>query len=1043
MTSETSPLLSSRWLKFGIFLGVIVTVLSFLAALAVAVVWKFYWPTSVSVEQVSIELDPLQISVVQLRWQSPQRTACYIDIEQLDASHMRKFVGDKGRGLRMLIDSVFVAEACLQDTATAAGSSDDSSPADDGGEGASIDLPLWLSWIELDVTHLVVEQWGRGEVAVEISENGLQLRGSLYPQTNLLTATQSLPTLLSEEWPVDLNFHWSPNKEVISLTTGLAEQWQLQLGGTLQQSDGLNYQLSGALDWYPSPKIHLPFSVSGDGDKQVLQISQATLANQPSPLLVDSEIELDWPNYELALEVSTDLSADLSATQPVVVTLTSIGDLQQVLPKDELTGRKAIPLSGELNARYQQLKPSHNQVNLTEPAMIAELTAPWTLTLKPFSVELLPKVIVTQYGASDNDESAEEPAASQSVLSAEFSGQLQVNNEQAQTKLTGQIQHPLLANNQQQFDGQLSFADMALLGHWQSSGVLADTPLRYQLSTQLAGDTKQLVFIVDQGEAQWQGVLLGEQAETVTVSIQPDSRGMFDLEKSSLLAAIDLAIAHPYGADAEQPASLNIALETELASARVAGIASLVSPLTYHQDAVSVNGHSMAEVRLDGLLSAPELMLHRFDLYADIEKQASMTEHEPTAGASKPFVLRQLHSQLATPFALLPQPETAWLQLNSSATSAQWGLDPLPLPQVSARLKPYDLNQPIDILVDYSASPVADALQQAFSLESPQALPQTIAGQLVLADNRGQVSINALDITPFAPLIDPVLTLRDGRFSGEFKALNILPVVEEAGEPVQPIAPAPEIDGRFTLSEVSGEYTGMLFEQVDITATEFTTTLNDALVINAQGQMKAGEVYTGVSMQQASTDWVFEQSADMQKAVVTDLSVDLLGGHVTAPKLSYPSQQYQAVSVSGLDLQQAAALQSEPVVALKGKLDAMLPLQLSEAGVSIQNGRLVNRGMVDIVVSDPKVIDQYALANPSLALVLNNLKQMQVNLLSADISMQADGLADIKAVVHGRNPNETRPIHLNYSHQENLYELLKSLRMGDSFRKQIEQQLEK
>ena len=57
--------------------------------------------------------------------------------------------------------------------------------------------------------------------------------------------------------------------------------------------------------------------------------------------------------------------------------------------------------------------------------------------------------------------------------------------------------------------------------------------------------------------------------------------------------------------------------------------------------------------------------------------------------------------------------------------------------------------------------------------------------------------------------------------------------------------------------------------------------------------------------------------------------------------------------------------------------------------------------------------------------------------------MSSDGATQIKMSMQGSNPEIARPIHFNYLHEENLLQLLRSLRIDSRLSEDIEQALSK
>ena len=69
------------------------------------------------------------------------------------------------------------------------------------------------------------------------------------------------------------------------------------------------------------------------------------------------------------------------------------------------------------------------------------------------------------------------------------------------------------------------------------------------------------------------------------------------------------------------------------------------------------------------------------------------------------------------------------------------------------------------------------------------------------------------------------------------------------------------------------------------------------------------------------------------------------------------------------------------------------------------------------------------------------LSNLQFDTLQGVIDYAADGESDLKIEMKGINPNVsgTRPVTFNYSHNENILKLLKSLRFNEQLIKQIEE----
>jgi hypothetical protein len=75
---------------------------------------------------------------------------------------------------------------------------------------------------------------------------------------------------------------------------------------------------------------------------------------------------------------------------------------------------------------------------------------------------------------------------------------------------------------------------------------------------------------------------------------------------------------------------------------------------------------------------------------------------------------------------------------------------------------------------------------------------------------------------------------------------------------------------------------------------------------------------------------------------------------------------------------------------------------------------------------------------PYLDFAFSTLEHLQYSTLASTYDMAPDGEAWLKVEVKGKAEGIERPIHLNYSHEENMLQLLRSLTIGDKLQTQIE-----
>lgn len=173
---------------------------------------------------------------------------------------------------------------------------------------------------------------------------------------------------------------------------------------------------------------------------------------------------------------------------------------------------------------------------------------------------------------------------------------------------------------------------------------------------------------------------------------------------------------------------------------------------------------------------------------------------------------------------------------------------------------------------------------------------------------------------------------------------------------------------------------------------------------------------------------------------LTDIRAEAFGGDILAPQLHWPSQVYEPIVLTRIDLDRVAALQPDPAVQLSGRVGGYLPIMLGRDFVAVQEGRLANEEMLSMMIMPGSGVQAMAGANRAVQIALDALGTMLISTFQARLSMSADGWLDAAVTIHGNNPQQRLPVIFNYTHQENILALLRSLRIGDDIQRQFMQQ---
>ena len=156
-----------------------------------------------------------------------------------------------------------------------------------------------------------------------------------------------------------------------------------------------------------------------------------------------------------------------------------------------------------------------------------------------------------------------------------------------------------------------------------------------------------------------------------------------------------------------------------------------------------------------------------------------------------------------------------------------------------------------------------------------------------------------------------------------------------------------------------------------------------------------------------------------------NVKLSLFDGLLTVPQLTFPQSKMATLSFTNIDLAQVLALAQYNQVTLTGRANATLPFWLGYKECLICNGTLEQVGNVSIKLTDEMV---------------KGLKKG-----GAAVTLDPKGQMTLRASISGFNPTKRthNPITLNYTHQENMFELWNMIDYGSQFEQNLQYKLYK
>ncbi len=168
----------------------------------------------------------------------------------------------------------------------------------------------------------------------------------------------------------------------------------------------------------------------------------------------------------------------------------------------------------------------------------------------------------------------------------------------------------------------------------------------------------------------------------------------------------------------------------------------------------------------------------------------------------------------------------------------------------------------------------------------------------------------------------------------------------------------------------------------------------------------------------------------------------VLGGTAEVGRFRLAQGGQGAVKITGLGLANLISYSQLPSLKGEGVIDGLIPLSWQQDGIRIKQGKVKARQPGGwIRLPQTPEIQALGASNMMLDFTLKVLEELDFSKLEGIVDYEPDGEMALKVTLEGRSPavSETRPVVLNYSHSENMLQLLRSLRFSKELERSIEE----
>ncbi len=205
--------------------------------------------------------------------------------------------------------------------------------------------------------------------------------------------------------------------------------------------------------------------------------------------------------------------------------------------------------------------------------------------------------------------------------------------------------------------------------------------------------------------------------------------------------------------------------------------------------------------------------------------------------------------------------------------------------------------------------------------------------------------------------------------------------------------------------------------------------------------LRIGEVQNQVVAQNITADlegWY--PWNDSQPLTLSNMSVDVLGGKVLMQQLRMPQRDAALLRLEDISSSELVAAVNPKQFTMSGRMTGALPLWLNHPQWIIKDGWLTNPGPMTFRM-DKDMADAIVANNMAAGAAINWLRYMEISRSWTKINLDNLGVLSMSASVTGIShvDDKKNTVNLNYTHQENLFTLWRSLRFGDNLQTWLEQ----
>ncbi|WP_166377733.1 YdbH domain-containing protein [Pseudoalteromonas sp. Z9A4] len=277
---------------------------------------------------------------------------------------------------------------------------------------------------------------------------------------------------------------------------------------------------------------------------------------------------------------------------------------------------------------------------------------------------------------------------------------------------------------------------------------------------------------------------------------------------------------------------------------------------------------------------------------------------------------------------------------------------------------------------------------------------------------------SALPLNAFIRQFEPLSQLTKGEFNGYISGdVNLLSASFNMG-----ISHISALYNDYLASDLNSVFSGE-YNSGKLNVKPTTFNLNE---------FRAGAVVKAIEGQ-----WQVNNNT----ALINDVKGSVFGGEFSLDTYTIGKpNQVANVKFENIDASKLVTLDDKSGIVLTGRLAGSLPVHFDSGKIEIIDGSLFSQGTGNLKITNNAAFDSVMQQQQELQPVLGLLTNLDIQKLNSSVALKNDGWLKLGVNLQGYNKQEQQQVNFNYNHEENVFTLLRALRLSDEITQKVEQQ---